>query len=537
VEVGESPYIYGIHDWTSESAAFIQGASSGSDCVRGWIMIAEAIGDSGSSGGTDFTSLTSAGFGVIVRLDYDWGAGTLPSPDRFDEFAATFADYVRNSRGGVHVWIAANEPNLMWGGRNFSPQEYGDAYMMIRDAVHAVPGHADDQVLVAAVGIWADVPELYGDWLYSYFAGILDRIGDNYDGFSVHAYTREFSAGAISSDMMWPDGVHMWHFHFRVYRDVLDYLRGRGILSVPLYITETGNVCDPPCDPYPDADMGYFVAMYEEINDWNASHPDQVIRAVTPYRWTSGDDGTGRDFCIGCAGGLQADIANAISFGYRWTTSGCPGSVTPGCGRDEDCDAGEICNLDSGECEPGPACGSDADCAPGSICHMHDGICVPSSRGEGWLEFTPDPARVGTTVTIDAFHETLGLMHVSVEVAGPSGAVPDEWVDLIDGEPPVCQWQWTANPPVEGTYRVTFTADPAETVYAIGYFHALTSPSDVPPELYPEDRVEPADFMEAPGEHSPDVMFPESDGSDVPGMDSTVDGDGGPAAISGGCGC
>ncbi len=321
---GESPYIYGIHDWTSDAVDFFVTASSGSDCVRGWILHAEAIGDSGSHGGGDFSSLTSAGFGVIVRLDYSWGAGTLPDPDRFDEFAATFADYVRNTRGDVHVWIVANEPNLMWGGRNFSPQEYARAYTMVRNAVHAVPGHENDQVLVTAMGIWADHPDLYGDWLYDYFTEILDVIGGDYDGFAIHAYTREFSVGAIQSDQMWPDGTHQWHLHFRVYRDVCHLLRSRCILNVPLYITEAGNVCDPPCDPYPDADIGYFVAMYNEVDAWNQAHPDQIIRAVIPYRWTRNDDGTGRDFC---SGPLKSDLQRAIAGGQIWTDTGCPGSV------------------------------------------------------------------------------------------------------------------------------------------------------------------------------------------------------------------
>lgn len=327
VPYGESPYIYGIHDWTGEAVDFFQTASSGSDCVRGWIMIADAIGAGGSHDGRDFSSLTDAGFGVIVRLDYSWSEGTLPDPSRFGDFAATFADYVRNSRGDVHIWVVANEPNLMWGGRNFSPEQYAQAYMMVREAVHAVAGHESDQVLVAAMGIWAAAPELYGDWLYDYLGRILDTIGSNYDGFAIHAYTREFSIHSITTEERWGGG-YTWRKGFRVYRDVCEYLRSRGIVNVPLYITEAGNCCDPPCDPYPDQNIGYFVAMYDEIDQWNHDNPDLIIRAVTPYRWTRNDDGTGRDFCIGCSAPLLEDLANAISNGQQWTDSGCPGAVT-----------------------------------------------------------------------------------------------------------------------------------------------------------------------------------------------------------------
>ena len=41
--------------------------------------------------------------------------------------------------------------------------------------------------------------------------------------------------------------------------------------------------------------------MYAEIRSYNASHITKV-RAITPYRWTGNDDGSGRDFAIGTRG-------------------------------------------------------------------------------------------------------------------------------------------------------------------------------------------------------------------------------------------
>ncbi len=151
----------------------------------------------------------------------------------------------------------------------------------------------------------------------------LDHAG-RIDAVAIHAYTRNaHDPAAITSDAWFPGREGKWHLHFRLYRDVTRLLEARGILDVPLYITESGNACDPPCNPYDDADRGYFVAMYREVDAWNRAHPSQLIRAVTPYRWTRNDDGSGRDFCIGCRGALVADMRNAVAEGLRWSDTGC----------------------------------------------------------------------------------------------------------------------------------------------------------------------------------------------------------------------
>ena len=58
--------------------------------------------------------------------------------------------------------------------------------------------------------------------------------------------------------------------------------------------------------------------------------------------------------------------------------------VPPGpapCESDEDCAEGEVCNLDTGECEPAPTgCTSNADCAEGEFCDVVTGDCVPNEN-------------------------------------------------------------------------------------------------------------------------------------------------------------
>ncbi|MDY0003211.1 MAG: hypothetical protein RBU30_18065, partial [Polyangia bacterium] len=225
---------------------------------------------------------------------------------------------------GILVWIVGNEPNLNWG-YMFTPEEYGEIYHRVIQAVKALPQGEDHEVLFASPGIWANVAP-WGNWddgLSTSLAYVLSKPGGLVDGGSIHAYTRGHETAYITSDEWFPGFTNKWHLHFRIYRDFLRVYADRGLLDVPLYITESGSACDPPCDPYADQDKGYFLAMYEEIHQWNQANPQQVIRAVTPYRWTQNDDGTNRDFCIGCSAPLVQDMTNAIALARQWHPTSC----------------------------------------------------------------------------------------------------------------------------------------------------------------------------------------------------------------------
>jgi len=318
VPTGMNPYIYGMHD---DPGGLLDGPNN---CGRGWITELRYIGTNGSCGaGTlDFSTLANQGIGIIMRLDAN-GVPPLPTnPADYDGYAASFADCVANS-SGIRVWIVGNEPNIDWG-YLYTPSEYGEIYYRVVNAVKALPSGADHEVLFASPAIWAAV-QPWGDWDDGLGAA-LDYVvnqGGIIDGASIHAYSREHTLGSITSDEWFPTRENKWHLHFRIYRDFLRVYADRGLVNMPLYITESGSACDPQCDPYFDQDLGYFEAMYEEIHTWNQGHPDQVIRAVTPYRWTSNDDGSGRDFCIGCSAPLVQDMNDAIALGRKWHNSGC----------------------------------------------------------------------------------------------------------------------------------------------------------------------------------------------------------------------
>lgn len=323
---GQTPYIYGMHDMP-DRALF----DAPDNCARGWITELRYIGTDGNCGGgdLDFSQLADAGYGTIMRLDAN-GSPALPiGAQQIDGYARGFADCIRRSRG-VKVWVVGNEPNLPWGhpeGRPYTPQEYGDIYIAVMRAAGELA--REHEILFAATAPWAAIPP-WGDWDVG-LGQSLDhaRAQVPIDGVAIHAYTRGHDPAHVTSDARFPGREATWHLHFRGYRDTIGLLTARDLFDLPLYITESGSACDPPCNPYDDQDKGYFVAMYEEIHTWNQANPRHVIRAVTPYRWTRNDDGSGRDFCIGCRNGLRADLQRAIAMGRRWSPTGCGGEVAP----------------------------------------------------------------------------------------------------------------------------------------------------------------------------------------------------------------
>jgi hypothetical protein len=360
VPEGMNPYIYGMHDNPDH------GLFERSGCGRGWITELRYIGADSQCETIDMSSATSKGFGVIMRLDFNGTIAQPPNSADWDGYAKAFAECVRKSKG-VRVWVVGNEPNIPWGhpeNRSFRGDEYGNIYKRVLNEVNKLPNAADHHILFAAMAPWAAI-DPWGYWDDG-LSQALDTAGV-VDGVAIHAYSRNwYDPAAITSNEGFPNPAvqDRWHHHFRGYRDTLDILRTKNMLNIPIYITESGNACDPPCTPYPDVDNGYFFAMFQEVYNWNQAHPDQIIRAVTPYRWTQNDDGSGRDFCIGCKGGLKADISRAVDQGWKWTDGVCSNqapSCTPQCG-------GKMCGADG--C--GGSCGM---CAGAQMCDTN-GQCI-----------------------------------------------------------------------------------------------------------------------------------------------------------------
>lgn len=486
---GQSALLNGMHD--VQSLSWMLGATEG--CDKGWITDLQYIGSSGSASGSCHDAATSQGISIIQRLDVD-GSHSFPTDGgQVAGYAGAFASFVTGC-DSIHVWVVGNEPNFTVNASDpdCSSLAYAAAYVAVHQAVHAVPGHGADLVLVAP-----NSP--YSPGCLHSLRTIISAIqtqGVTPDGFALHAYTRAPNAGALSASYVtdgstqndttidecaggatWND---TWRSHFRIYQDYIGVIEAAGLTGTPVFITESGNACDPNPgnDCYPDADLGYFQALYAEAAQHNAT-AQTLIRAITPYRWTGLDDGTGRDFEIGARPQLLADLQTAFAAKPSWTDVDC-GSGGP-CIDDGACAGQQICDLATGVCLATEPCGAQGACPPGELCRQPQGDCVPESRGPATIDVAPAHPDPAAAIVVDV-SGTEGWANVGLSIDGPAGAIATTWREHenVGG---VNHWRWDATAGPDGTHRATFVADPGgSTVYGIRYFQV----GDVTPPDQPD---------------------------------------------------
>ncbi|MDI9548659.1 MAG: N-acetylmuramidase domain-containing protein [Chloroflexota bacterium] len=282
--VAYPPYIYGLHEPGGEHLMREAGRI-------GWVLHLAAVGLDGTQGSADFRSLADQGFGIITRLNHGYGSsGTLPTPDKYPQFAAAAARYVARSHG-CHIWIVGNEPNHEVerpNGRPIYPAQYALAYAQVRAAIRRLPGHGQDLVLVAGSAPW-NATTAYpgnekGDWI-RYFVDVLQQLRDaEVDGFAIHTYTHDLNPQQITGDFFHtqPGYTHLRN-EFRTYRDYMNAIPDR-FRHLPVFITET----DPTTRHKgwnPGANVGWVQAAYREISAWNSDPDRQPIQALILYRW------------------------------------------------------------------------------------------------------------------------------------------------------------------------------------------------------------------------------------------------------------
>ncbi len=191
--------IYGIHDL--EGAGILSQAH-----VGGWLVHTVDIG---ADAPADYTGLVNQGHRVIGRLNNGYGsAGTIPLPAQYDAFAAQVANWVASSKGG-QIWIIGNEMNISGErpqGQTITPSSYATCFLKCRNAIHAVPGHANDQVIpgpVAPYNIETSYPgNTSGDWI-KYFQDMLSAINGNLDGIAIHCYGRGNQPSSVTDETLY----------------------------------------------------------------------------------------------------------------------------------------------------------------------------------------------------------------------------------------------------------------------------------------------------------------------------------------------
>ena len=334
--LNDSPYLYGLHDPGGEQIMLEGGAP-------GWVLVTVAIGHNPNDNGpgddarfwANYRPLSDRDLGVIVRLNNAYSpGGTLPFEQEYDNFARRCANFVRISQG-CHLWQIGNEtnhpiewPGAEWNwnvapprpvspdkeGEKITPQRYAAAYRKVRNAIKALPGRADDQVLVAAPAPWNNLtnyPENpHGDWV-QYLADILRLIGaGNCDGITIHSYTHGDDPALVTSDAKVGDGRFATRFwNFRAYQDFMRAIP-ESMRRLPVYLTES-NQGD---NAWADRNSGWVREAYKEIDRWNDSGAQQ-IRALILYRYPR----VGNDrWWIEGKNGVIADFRQSLVARYQW---------------------------------------------------------------------------------------------------------------------------------------------------------------------------------------------------------------------------
>ena len=316
--VGESPYIFGIHDRGGEYLMAEKGR-------KGWVLITEEIGriPYDYSGG-NYLDLQNAGYGVIVRLNHGYNRpgnypGTIPEQDAnsqsYQEFAVRCGNFVEHS-SGCHIWIIANEmnhPNERPGGANgqvITPHMYADCFKRCYAEIHRRPGHKDDQVVVGAIAPW-NAETKYpgnerGDWV-RYLADVLALVGTKCDGIALHTYTHGPELNKITCFSPMGGDFADRNYEFRAYRQLMEAIPA-SMRILPVYITEADQN-----DPWAHSSTGWVQAAYAEIDQWNQDFTHQKIRCLLLYRWLAHDQWAFADIQE-----VKDDFRAALNHDYRW---------------------------------------------------------------------------------------------------------------------------------------------------------------------------------------------------------------------------
>ncbi|MCB9156143.1 MAG: M23 family metallopeptidase [Caldilineaceae bacterium] len=228
-------------------------------------------------------------------------------PRRFDALNQPAASPPQAAGATVRS-AAAAALEVINGREVITPELYVQCYKLCRDAIHALPGHADDQVLIGAVAPW-NVNS--GDWI-GYFKRIVELLGPTgCDGITLHTYTHGADPNLVTSTAKMNAPYQDRHYHFRAYRDFMNAIP-TNMRSLPVYITETDE--DVAWD---NRNIQWVQRAYGEIDAWNKQSGAQQIRALVLYRWPPFDK-----WVIQGKQGVIDDFKAALQNDYRWRSSG-----------------------------------------------------------------------------------------------------------------------------------------------------------------------------------------------------------------------
>lgn len=268
--------IYGIHEYSKEWHDWI--LQSGRDA---WCLELTNLSEDYSGRDIRREKITN-----IVRLNWGYDVGTIPSPENYDEAARRCAEFVKNSQGIERVHVG-NEPNIttQWDAPPSGPitfNQYVEYYNKVFDAIKAASPNV--KVAPAPLATWAIAPEFgWYDWVDD-TKRLLESLSHKVDFVTFHAY-------ATSTDLdnfhkiipMNPPFQHrtysfavLWEF-----MKVIPY----DLRNVEVHLTETNMNTK-----WSENHTGRWIqTLYHYINEWNKTTSNQKILGALPFRWAAHD--------------------------------------------------------------------------------------------------------------------------------------------------------------------------------------------------------------------------------------------------------
>lgn len=289
-------YLYGMHDPGGEHLFADK---------PGWIVFTEAIGcDPSDKSGRDYSQWANAGYGILVRLNNGYGStGTIPTPDKYDDFALRVSNFIAASKG-CDTWIIGNETNHSQerpNGQPITPVMYIDCFKRVHAHVRLLTGTRHG-LIPAPVALWNLET---GDWL-EYQATIWRGLWQLSAGAAIHTYSHGASPHLVTSQEKMGAPYQDRFFHFQAYRDLMTRVPVE-MRGLPVYITETDQN-----DPWADVNSGWVQEAYAEIDRWNKTDGTQKIYCLCLYRWPKDDR-----WSIVDKPQVHVDLRAAVAKGYK----------------------------------------------------------------------------------------------------------------------------------------------------------------------------------------------------------------------------
>jgi len=266
----DSLFIYGIHSWGDGASGLMNGRG-------GWSV--EVVNTDYFP--WDFTldqagRLEGEGFTLILRINKYFGQTVPSSPSSFDAFAQAVSDKAYLFRRHTSRFIIGNEMNADFEG-DIPVGNYVSVFRKCRDKIRERLPEAE--VIAGAVAPWNASQSGNGPypsnrpWL-NYFYQMVEDLGEDCDGYAIHAY------GGRGGDDDPRDDDEMG---FGVFHKWLEIIEQNPYASrKPVYLTEMNHAADgerAPGIPKYDYKTGYIPKLFEEVNTYNESHGFRVRAA------------------------------------------------------------------------------------------------------------------------------------------------------------------------------------------------------------------------------------------------------------------